>query len=148
MLNTQTSLDFTGVEKASLRPVYLSDYPKSSQAFLNHLRLTARECRSAAHTDLFTACAVLSVSAPVSRNAHAQVLMKCLAQALGKTPLMYRPDVEEVSFDEAWLIRTGEAAASKDWDSFEFLIRSRVPKISRRNVGALLVSISDQFALT
>jgi len=73
--------------------------------------------------------------------------MKCLSQALGKTPVMYRVDVEEVSFDETWLVRAGEAAASKDWNSFEFLIRSRVPIASRRNVGALLVSISEQFSL-
>ena len=54
------------------------------------------------------------------------------------------PSVEEISFDEAWLLRAVEAAG-RDRDSFEFLIRSRVPFVARRNLGSLLAGISEQF---
>ena len=113
---------------------------------LNRLRLTALGCRAAARTDLFEACAVLSTSSQIAKNAHVETLMRCLSQALQKEPKLYRPSVEEISFDEAWLLRAVDAASAKDWDSFEFLIRSRVPRGARRNLGSLLTAISEKFS--
>lgn len=115
---------------------------------LNRLRMTALGCRTAAHSDLSEACAVLSSSTQVAENAHVETLMRCLSQALGKEPKLFRPSVEEISFDEAWLLRAVDAASAKDWDSFEFLIRSRVPRGARRHVGSLLSAVSEQFSLT
>lgn len=112
---------------------------------LNELRQVALTCRTAARTDLFDACAVLSQTPNVARAAYAEVLMKSLAQALGTAPVVHRPQVAEVSFDEAWLLRTIAAAQADDRSSFLFLIHSRVPHAARRNLGFLMLSLSERF---
>ncbi|GFE50400.1 hypothetical protein So717_21530 [Roseobacter cerasinus] len=113
---------------------------------MNELRHVALRCRAAARTDLFDACAVLSQTPNVARAAYAEVLMKSLAQALGASPVLHRPNVAEVSFDEAWLLRTIAAAQADDRSSFLFLIRSRVPHTARRNLGFLILSLSERFS--
>lgn len=114
-------------------------------ALLNHLRLIALQCRSAARADLFEACAVLSHDRSIARAAHAETLMKCLSQATGNRPRMLRPGSEEVSFDEAWLARLATASLDEDHDSFRFLLQSRVPKSAQRNVAFLIHAISRAF---
>ena len=115
---------------------------------LNHLRLVALECRSAARADLYQACAVLTHDKTVAQRAYAETLVKCLCQALGKKPVFYAPGVREVSFDEAWLMRLIQSSAGADFNSFEFLIRSRVPHIAQRNLAFLIHSMSESFYQT
>ncbi|MGZ2257244.1 hypothetical protein [Roseobacter sp. A03A-229] len=123
----------------------LTAFSPEAAAVLNELRQVALTCRSAARTDLFEACAVLSQTPNVARKAYAEALMKSLAQALGASPLLHRPGVAEVSFDEAWLLRSIAAAQAEDHGSFLFLIRSRVPHAARRNLGFLILSLSERF---
>ena len=113
---------------------------------LNTLRILALECRSAARTDLFKACALLSNKQDTARDAHARALMKCLDQAVAKRSVFYRPGVAELSFDEAWLMRAIIAANDADGDSLCFLIRSRVPVQYQRTISFLIVGISEQFS--
>lgn len=115
----------------------------TSRAILNQLRRAARDCRAAARADLFEACALLSADRGVAQRAHADALMKCLPQALGRRPKMLRPGVAEVSFDEAWIVRMATSAAQGDGDSFAFLLRSRVPPWARRNIAFLVASLSE-----
>ncbi len=115
-----------------------------ARPLLNHLRVVALKCRAAARTDLFEACAMLSADKTVARTAHAETLLKCLAQATGKRPVMYRPGSEEVSFDEAWLARLVTASATGDADSFSFLIHSRVPHWARRNLAFLIHMVAAE----
>lgn len=119
--------------------------PVHMRNLLNHLRTVALACRAAARTDLFEACATLSTDRKVAKSAYAEVLMKCLSQALGATPIMFRPGVTEISFDEAWLLRLVETAQTGDEDSFSFLLRSRVPGHARRNVAGLINAVASQF---
>ncbi|WP_300061538.1 hypothetical protein [uncultured Roseobacter sp.] len=126
----------------------LSAFSSEAAGVLNELRRVALKCRSAARTDLFEACAVLSQTPNVARDAFAEVLMKSLAQALGTAPVLHRPGVAEVSFDEAWLLRTITAAQADDRGSFLFLMRSRVPHAARRNLGFLILSLSERFTRT
>ncbi|MCV3272856.1 hypothetical protein [Roseobacter sinensis] len=126
-------------------PSTLSAFGAAAAAILNELRCVALRCRTARRTDLFEACAVLSQTPNVARTAYAEALMKSLAQALGAAPVLLRPGVAEVSFDEAWLLRTIIAAQADDRSSFLFLIRSRVPHAARRNLGFLILSVSERF---
>ena len=112
---------------------------------LNALRMIALECRVAARDDLFHACALLSQSKVQAQDAHARALFRCLNEALGQKTVFYRPGVEELSFDEAWLTRILMASSTGDWDSVAFLIRSRVPKIHQRQVAFLIKGIVDSF---
>ncbi len=113
---------------------------------LNSLRMIALDCRVAAQTDLFEACALLSNKQETAQDAHARALLKCLRQAVSNKPIFYRPGTKEVSFDEAWLMRALVAVKSGDTDSFMFLLRSRVPKQHQRHVAFLIKGISEQFS--
>lgn len=112
---------------------------------LNTLRLVALECRVAARTDLFKACAVLSNKEDVARDAFSRALLKCLREAISSKPVFYQPGTVALSFDEAWLMRALIAARGGDGDSLAFLIRSRVPKMYQRNIAFLINGISEQF---
>ena len=73
-------------------------------AFLNHLRFVAMACRVKPKTDLFEACALLTVERSASREACADALMRCLGEAFGKPARLYAPGTAELTFDENWLI--------------------------------------------
>lgn len=113
---------------------------------LNQLRLIAMRCRCAARTDLFHACALLSLDRNTAQGAHAEILMRCLEQALDKRPLFHRPGSQEISFDEAWLARMIQAIRTGDEDSFRFLLYARVPRLNRRNLAFLLRGVTDAFS--
>lgn len=119
--------------------------PAQARDVLNALRIIAMECRADARTDVFEACALLSGARNVAQDAHARALIRCFGQVLGTRPVLYRPGSVEMSFDEAWLMRTVLASRAKDWESFEFLLRSRIPREQRRNMAFLLHGVSDSF---
>ncbi|MEM7088028.1 MAG: hypothetical protein AAF496_00500 [Pseudomonadota bacterium] len=116
-----------------------------SMRIINHLRMVALQCRSAAFVDLDQACALLLADPADARMRHAETLMRGFRQAVAKRPVFYRPGTSELSFDEAWLGRLFEAIENQDDDSFRFLIQSRVPRWTRRNLAYLVRSISEQF---
>ncbi|WP_341365598.1 hypothetical protein [Yoonia sp. BS5-3] len=124
----------------------VEDFDHDWSNVLNALRMIALECRVAAQTDLFEACALLSNRQQVAQDAHARALLKCLREAISNKPVFYRPGSREVSFDEAWLMRALTAANAGDDDSFTFLLRSRVPKQHQRLVAFLIRGISEQFS--
>jgi hypothetical protein len=130
---------------AFVQPAPAVHIPLEWRGCLNTLRMIALQCRSAAHTDLFKACALLSNKEDTAKDAHARALLKCLRQAVSIQPVFYRPGVTELSFDEAWLMRAIMAIGGGDQDSFSFLIRSRVPKLHQRHVAFLIKGISEQF---
>lgn len=127
---------------AHVAPAPKCESPPWVTPLLTRIRLSALHCRVAARTDLFEACAVLSMDRETARTAHIEVLTRCLIQALGRRPVFYRPGVSEISFDEAWLMRLVETAANDDLASFTFLIRSRVLKPARRNLSLLVDQIA------
>ncbi|WP_299154484.1 hypothetical protein [uncultured Tateyamaria sp.] len=119
--------------------------PLAPQAFayLDQLRLKAMECRTKPRADLFEACALLQVTRSASREAHAEALMRCLAEALGKSPRLHAPGTLEMSFDETWLVELGKAHARGDSASMNFLLGSRVLPQHRRLIRYLVGHISD-----
>lgn len=127
-------------------PAGIADLDVEARQILNRLRILALGCRSAARTDLFEACALLSADPSVAETAHAEAFLKCLPQAIGRKVKLLRPGVEEVTFDEAWIMRLVGSASSKDDDSFGFLLRSRVAPQARRNLAYLVRSLSERFS--
>ena len=120
---------------------------RTSAAFLNHLRFTALGCRAKARTDLFEACALLAIHRKRSPAAHADALMRCLDQALGKAAIMFRPGTTEISFDEAWLLQLATALSRQDQASSTFLLHSRTDRQYHRHIRFLVAHISDHFSL-
>lgn len=113
---------------------------------INHLRLVALQCRSAARVDLDQACAVLLANPAEEQMRHAETLIGGFRQAVPGRRVFFRPGTTELSFDEAWLGRLFEAVEQRDDDSFRFLIQSRVPRLTQRNLTFLIRSISEQFS--
>lgn len=116
-------------------------------ALLNHLRFVTMGCRAKARTDLFEACALLSVDRTSSSEAFSVALMRCLGQALGQRPRLLQPGSSEISFDEAWLLQLARATKRGDESSIAFLLASRVPHHLRRHIRFLVARISESFAL-
>lgn len=111
---------------------------------LLQIRMVALQCRSAPRADLFEACALLSMEKNVACDAHLTALVRGLRTAMTRNPVFFRPGVWETSFDENWLIRALSARETEDWDSFRFLVHSRVATSHRRHVIFLLCGILDQ----
>ena len=126
-------------------PPGLSD---RAMRIINHLRLVALRCRSAARVDLDQACALLLADPADAKMRHAETLMRGFRQAVATRPVFFRPGTDELSFDEAWLGRLFEAVENGDDDSFRFLIQSRVPRWTQRNLAFLIRSISEEFHRT
>ncbi len=119
--------------------------PAQARGVLNALRIIAMECRAEARADVFEACALLSNERSVAQDAHARALIRCFGQVLGVRPVFYRPGTVQMSFDEAWLMRLVQCRRNGEWDSFQFLLRSRVGKDQRRNMAFLIGGVSERF---
>ncbi|WP_282127091.1 hypothetical protein [Roseobacter litoralis] len=114
--------------------------------FLNYLRFVAMNCRAKPHTDLFEACALLHTEHDKTQQAHAEALMRCLNEALGKPARLYAPGVTEMTFDESWLLQLCLASARQDRASVYFLVQSRVAREHRRLITFLVHWITGRFS--
>ncbi|WP_057793686.1 hypothetical protein [Roseovarius atlanticus] len=112
---------------------------------LDHLRHVARDARCKSYVDLFGACASLSVNRDIAMQAASDVLMRCLSQALGRRPILFRAGEPETSFDEDWLLALARSLQTGDTASCTFLLHSRVPKHAHRNLVFLLGNVADNF---
>lgn len=112
---------------------------------LDHLRHAARSSRCKGHVDLFGACATLSGNRRIAAQAASEILMRCLSQALGRRPVLYREGERERSFDEAWLLALVRSLRTDDVASATFLLHSRVPPHARRNLVFLLRQVAESF---
>lgn len=110
---------------------------------LDHLRHVARDVRCKGYVEMFGACAALSGHAGHAAHAGSEVLMRCLAQALGRRPILHRAGEAEISFDEAWLMALARSLRQGDASSAAFLLRSRVPAHARRHLVYLLRMVVD-----
>ncbi|MBB3995153.1 hypothetical protein GGR95_002804 [Sulfitobacter undariae] len=127
---------------AGLNPQRISD---RSRDLLNHLRLSAMGCRVAARTDLFEACALLTLEGEDAKRTFVATLVKCLPDAVNKPIKWFQPGASELSFDEAWVMRCLASIEDNDTSSLAFLLRSRIAAPDRRYIGYLLGRISEQF---
>lgn len=105
------------------------------------LRKEAARCRVAPHLDLFEACSLLTMDEEKAAKRYATALLRTLAQALGQRAVVHMPGSNEISFDEAWLLRLLERLSADDSDSAGFLLSRRVPQPYRRPVIFLLRGI-------
>lgn len=131
--------------KISSEHALASDGACPSEGLIDHLRDVARTNRCKAHIELFGACAALSKNRDVARHAAAEVLVRCLSQALQHRPAFYRVGERENSFDEKWLIALARSLKTGDEASATFLLNSRVPKHAHRNLVFLLRNVADSF---
>jgi hypothetical protein len=118
----------------------------SEHSLIEHLRDVARINRCKAYIDLFGACASLSGNRDIALHAASEVLVRCLAQALGHRPVLYRVGEMALSFDEKWLVALARSLKTGDEASATFLLHSRVPKHAHRNLVFLLHRVAERFS--
>lgn len=133
--------------RQSPRPNASTDLGAGEGALLNHLRWVALDCRAKARADLLEACALLTLDRDAAVAAHAEALMRCLSQALGRRATLFRPGTVERSDDEAWLLQLAKSSARGDAASLSFLLASRLALPYRRPVRFLIGRIAGAFAL-
>lgn len=126
--------------------VPVRQYDAAEWSMLNHIRLMALKCRSAARSDLFEACALLSMSRSTRSTGFADAFVRCWEQASNQRLRMHSPGVSELTFDELWIMSVARAHVHDDQSSFSFMIQSRVLPHARRNVAFLLARIVDTFS--
>jgi hypothetical protein len=102
------------------------------------------ECRVAARTDLFEACALLALGGETSKHSFMSTFVKCLSDAVHAPVKWYQPGATDVTFDEAWVLRCLSVIETGDTDNLSFLLRSRVAPRDRRYIGYLLGRISER----
>ena len=125
-----------------------TDVPEPGEiSLINHLRFVGLSCRAKARTDLFEACALLSVDKSHTLKTHAEALMRCLNEILGRRAVFYSPGTSEMSFDEAWSARLATSITQGDEASTTFLLHSRAPHIHHRHLRFLISRISEHFSL-
>ncbi|WP_187430783.1 hypothetical protein ROLI_020140 [Roseobacter fucihabitans] len=120
--------------------------PDTQRDLLNRLRLVGMGCRVAAHTDLFEACALLSLDGEDAKRTYLGTFVKCLSDAVCKRIIWFSPGSREMSFDEAWIMRCLTSIQQKDTASLDFLLRSRVTPADRRYIGFLMARVSEKFS--
>lgn len=123
-----------------LHGMHVADWDPVSVDLLARLRFIALNCRASARLEL-GAIARTGGSPDPEPLCPAETLVRGLTQALGRMPRFYRPGVEEVSSDEAWLLRSVTSDRNGDRDSLEFLMRSRVVPPARRNLRYLIANV-------
>lgn len=115
------------------------------RGLLNHLRMAAMGCRTAARTDLFEACALLTIDGEDAKRTFVETFVKCLPDAAQSQIKWFSPGVVQMSFDEAWVMRCLSCIADDNTDNLNFLLKSRIAVSDRRYIGFLLGRISEQF---
>ncbi|MEO0361646.1 MAG: hypothetical protein AAF322_11080, partial [Pseudomonadota bacterium] len=111
-------------------------------ATLDKIRRAAARARCAAQMDVFSACALLSRDGTVAAAAFCEALLRALRSAFGRAPVFYAPGAEEISRDEAWVLRLVLCAAEGREDSVAFLTRRRLPPQSLRPILFLARSLA------
>ncbi|SFT11616.1 hypothetical protein SAMN04488040_3243 [Sulfitobacter marinus] len=128
------------------RPAPTFDMTSGQRAILNQLRLSAMTCRAAARTDLFEACALLTMDGEDAKRTFVETFIKCLPAAAQKQITWFAPGTAELSFDESWVMRCLFCIWDNETSNLSFLLKSRITPADRRYIGFLLGRISDQFS--
>ncbi len=115
---------------------------RETDARLDLLRRHAAAARHGRRIDIFRACTLIAAEDARVADAHADVLMRTLPEALGHQPVFHRPGTSERSFDEAWLMRLIERVEAGDADSATFLAARRVDRVQRRSLLFLVSGLS------
>jgi hypothetical protein len=115
--------------------------PAFANSGLSMLRMLMRTCRAKARLEVFEACALLHHSPNQSAQVYADALLRALANALPRPPVIHAMNSDEYSFDERWLLSLMSAIARDDQASARFLLRTRLPLHYRRSIGWLCAQL-------
>ena len=119
-----------------------SQLPGKSSGLLDFLRVTHQLSRAKPKIDLIRACELLKSQDAGALSAYIETLTRGLPSLLGRSVKFRDPGCDELSFDEAWLIRTFQSYISGDEASTKFLLSSRLNKRTQGHFRYLIEKIS------
>ena len=119
-----------------------SEIPGKSSGLIDFLRVTHQLCRTKPKIDLINACDMLKAYEEAALSAYVETLVRGLPAALQRVVKFHNPGCDDLSFDEAWLIRTIQSHVLNDGNSLAFLLNSRVRKEVRPHLMYLIGKIS------
>lgn len=114
------------------------------RCILDQLRAASMACRVLARTDLYKACALLTVDGENARRTFVETFVRCLSASIHKQVIWFSPGVVELSFDEAWVMRCLACIEADHSGNLDFLLKSRVSAPHRRYIGFLLGRIAER----
>lgn len=133
------------MQNTSLRPDNAAQPgPAALEPELVLLRMLMRQCRAKARVEVFEACALLLHAPKDGAQDYADALLRVLASALPKGPIIHAIAAPERSFDENWLTALFASIARRDHASASFLLRARLPLHLRRPVGWLASELVER----
>ena len=119
-----------------------SDIPGENSGLIDFLRVTHQLCRTKPKIDFIRACDVLKAREEAALSAYVETLIRGLPAALQRVIKFHNPGSSEMSFDEAWLMRTIQSHIVRDENSLAYLLTSRVRPEARPHLVFLIEKIS------
>ncbi len=116
--------------------------PLEYSGLIDFLRVTYQLCRAKPKIDFIRACDVLKAREEAALSAYVETLVRGLPAALQRGITFRAPGCDEMSFDEAWLLRAIQSQISQDENSLAFLLNSRVKPAARPHLIFLIEKIS------
>ena len=135
VLSTTGSLEKTGKQG-------LAKIPSEDSGLIDFLRVTYQLCRAKPKIDFIRACDILKAREEAALSAYIETLVRGLPAALQRGITLHNPGCNELSFDEAWLLRTIQSYIAHDENSLTFLLKSRVKPATRPHLMFLIGKIS------
>tara|TARA_B100000900_G_scaffold410565_1_gene428578 strand:- start:113 stop:484 length:372 start_codon:yes stop_codon:yes gene_type:complete len=99
---------------------------------LERARACALEVRAYPRLDILKACQLISLDIDLLSSEMLEIFIRSLPQAFGRQVIIHRPETQELSWDEKWLLSIIEAVSRADYDSVHFLIETVVKRKHRR----------------
>ena len=118
-----------------------SQMPGKSSGLLDFFRVTYQLSRAKPKIDLIRACDLLKSQDEAALSAHIETLIRGLPSLLGCSAKFSDPGCDELTFDEAWLIRIFQSYISSDEASTKFLLSSRLNRRVHRHFLYLVEKI-------
>ena len=102
--------------------VKLSDnqVPSDYSGLIDLLRVTYQLCRIKPKIDFIRACDVLKTREEAALSAYVETLVRGLPTAMQRGITFRAPGCDELSFDEAWLLRAIQSQITQDENSLAF----------------------------
>ena len=119
-----------------------SEIPGKNSGLIDFLRVTHQLCRTKPKIDLINACDMLKAYEEAALSAYVETLVRGLPAALQRVVKFHNPGNDDLSFDEAWLVRTIQCHMLNDRNSLAFLLNSRVRYEVRPHLMYLIGKIS------
>ena len=119
-----------------------SEIPGTNSGLIDFLRVTHQLCRAKPKIDLIRACDILKAHEEAALSAFVETLVRGLPAALQRVVNFHSPGCDELSFDEAWLVRIIQSYTAQDENSLAFLLQSRVRPEARPHFIYLIGKIS------